>query len=499
MATFTGTNDPDRLSGSITADVMTGLAGDDWVNGIDGDDRIDGGDGQDVLSGDAGDDYILGGRDNDLLEGWDGNDLLHGGGGRDQLQGGEGNDQIFGADGRDTLAGQVGDDDLSGGGGDDFLSGGAGNDRLSGGGGRDVFSFNVTPGAEYDFQESEIGQDIAADFVRGQDIIHMARTIDTESGPFTSWKTFADLDTNGNGVLDEGDAFIAIRDVTLDGVTQASTVIDMAGVWELGERGSQTVTVFGVTDLGAGDIRDFDKFPSRGIHLNGGPGADVLVGTPRDDYIRGSTMVGGDRGDILRGLGGDDSLNGGLGSDRLEGGDGLDDLLGGEGDDQLFGGAGDDRLWGEPLPAAIETLTESMNDYLNGGAGDDRLYGSFGRDVLTGGQGRDVFGVEAVGRRFTDGSRPEMSVLVTDFVRGEDVLDDETISFNRYDFNGDGQIRGSDAYVTLQQVTYNDETKLSLVISLRADDATAASGKLTLFGVTGLDATDFLGRTLVDA
>ncbi|WP_159710580.1 calcium-binding protein [Geminicoccus flavidas] len=110
-------------------------------------------------------------------------------------------------------------------------------------------------------------------------------------------------------------------------------------------------------------------------------------------------------------------------------------------------------------------LGEADNHYLNGGAGDDRLYGSFGRDVLTGGQGRDLFGMEEVGRGFRDGSKPVKDVLVTDFVHGEDALDDETISFDRYDFNGDGQIKGSDAYVTLQQVAYNGDTKLSLVIT----------------------------------
>jgi Ca2+-binding RTX toxin-like protein len=498
MATFMGTNDPDRLSGRVSADVMTGLAGDDRINGIDGDDRLDGGDGRDELSGDQGDDYVLGGRDDDRLEGADGDDLLHGGGGNDQLRGEEDDDRIFGADGRDILAGQNGNDQLSGGGGDDFLSGGSGNDILSGGGGRDVFSFNVTPGLAYDFQETEIGQDIAVDFVRGQDNIHLAHSTEPD-GPITTWKTFADLDSNGSGLLDDGDMFVSIQNVTVDGVTKASTVIDMAGVWELGAPGSQTITIFGVSDLGEGDIRDFDKVPNEGIFLDGGPGPDTLTGTPRNDFIRGESGTVGSAADILRGLAGDDELLGGNGNDRLEGGDGFDFLRGGQGDDRLFGGAGDDTLRGDPLPAEIETFTEPFNDYLNGGAGDDRLYGSFGRDVLVGGQGRDIFGVEAVGRGFSDGSKPVMDVLVTDFVRGEDVLDDETISFDKYDFNGDGQIKGSDAYVTLKQVTYNEETKTSLVINLRADDATVASGKITLFGVTSLDAADFLGRTLAEA
>ena len=493
MAALIGTINPDLLAGTNAADVLVGLAGNDRINGIDGDDRLDGGDGEDVLSGDAGNDYVLGGRDNDMLAGEEGNDLLHGGSGNDKLYGEEGDDRLFGADGRDVLVGQIGHDQLFGGGGRDLLSGGSGNDLLVGGGDVDVFSFNVTPGISYESQEMEIGHDIAADFVRGQDIIHLANTTEPD-GPFTTWKTFEDLDSNGNAVLDEGDAFVSIQNVTLDGVSRASTVLDMAGIWDLGSPGSQTATIFGVTDLGQGDIRDFDRQLPEGILLHGGPGTDTLTGTPRDDFITGEA---GD--DLLRGLAGDDELLGNNGNDRLEGGDGFDHLRGAQGDDLLFGGAGDDFLRGDLRSGEIDVFTESFDDYVNGGAGDDRIYGSFGHDVLVGGQGRDVFGVEEVGRGFRDGSKPMMDVLVTDFVRGEDALDDETISFDQYDFNGDGQIKGSDAYVTLQQITYNGETKVSLVINLHAEDATVASGKLTLFSVLGLDAADFAGRNLPDA
>ncbi|WP_191058278.1 calcium-binding protein [Geminicoccus harenae] len=496
MAVLIGTIDPDRLEGGAAADVITGLAGDDWLTGAGGNDRIEGGDGQDVLSGDDGDDYVLGGRDNDQLSGWAGDDLLHGGAGQDQLFGGLGDDHLLGADGRDTLVGQNGNDRLEGGGGDDMLSGGSGNDVLSGGGGRDIFSFHVTPGTELDFQETEIGQDIAVDFVRGQDLLQLWQTREGESGPVTVGKSFADLDTNGNGVLDDGDALVTIQNATLDGVTRASTVLDMASAWDLGPAGSQTVTIFGVTDLGEDDIWGFGEDPFIGVILSGTSGPDELTGGAKNDFLDG---VAGD--DILRGLGSDDGLSGDLGDDRLEGGDGTDSLAGGHGDDVLFGGAGDDRLEGSPSFSVEDSvrLEGTDNDYLNGGAGDDQLHGSFGRDVLTGGQGRDIFGVEGVGLLQADGSKPPMDVLVTDFVRGEDLLDNRTLNFDQLDFNGDGQVKGSDAYVTLQQVTYNDETKLSLVINLRAEGATTASGKLTLFGVLGLDAADFAGRSLPDA
>jgi Ca2+-binding RTX toxin-like protein len=66
--------------------------------------------------------------------------------------------------------------------------------------------------------------------------------------------------------------------------------------------------------------------------LNGGAGADTLVGQ--------------EGADIINGLGGADSLYGSVGSDQLNGGEGADILDGGAGADTLDGGAGADRMDG---------------------------------------------------------------------------------------------------------------------------------------------------------
>ncbi|MBP1805045.1 type I secretion C-terminal target domain-containing protein [Rubellimicrobium aerolatum] len=98
---------------------------------------------------------------------------------------------------------------------------------------------------------------------------------------------------------------------------------------------------------------------------------DTLAGTPNDDDISGLTG-----NDSIWGGYGNDIIAGGTGADWLDGQDGNDTLDGGDGNDSLFGGLGLDRL--------------------SGGAGDDRFRAvsqDVAADVLTGGAGRDAYGL----------------------------------------------------------------------------------------------------------
>ncbi|USQ94891.1 FG-GAP-like repeat-containing protein [Caulobacter sp. RL271] len=88
-------------------------------------------------------------------------------------------------------------------------------------------------------------------------------------------------------------------------------VIAWRGVWE----GAEHVTVHLGVDAGT--------------TVNGGAGADALIGDAR--------------GETLNGLAGDDVLAGGAGDDTLNGGDGVDILIGGAGADRIDGGAGTDQ------------------------------------------------------------------------------------------------------------------------------------------------------------
>jgi Ca2+-binding RTX toxin-like protein len=124
-----------------------------------------------------------------VIVGTDGFDDLHGDGGNDTIVGLGGDDLLYGWLGDDVLQGGPGSDVLSGGEGNDILEGGADDDILYGDRGGDLFRFEGAFGSDIigDFGFSDhisIGTDLAADF--------------------------PSLDTNGNGVLDDSDASVAV-------------------------------------------------------------------------------------------------------------------------------------------------------------------------------------------------------------------------------------------------------------------------------------------------
>lgn len=94
---------------------------------------------------------------------------------------------------------------------------------------------------------------------------------------------------------------------------------------------------------------------------------------------RGNEITGTGLANTLHGYGGKDVLSGLGGNDLLYGGDGNDHVIGGDGDDQVKGGAGNDLLEGGV-----------GDDLVVGGTGADRLFGDAGDDLLDGGEGNDV-------------------------------------------------------------------------------------------------------------
>jgi hypothetical protein len=121
-------------------------------------------------------------------------------------------------------------------------------DLLFGEGGRDLFEYDVIV-----FAGEFGGADVVADFTRGQDVLAL-RFTDFDG---ITRGTFDDLDSNGNGRLGDRDAFVEVVRVTLGGVTEISTVIDVGGFAAsvgLPVSGTNTLTVFGVTGLTAGDL-----------------------------------------------------------------------------------------------------------------------------------------------------------------------------------------------------------------------------------------------------
>jgi Ca2+-binding RTX toxin-like protein len=130
-----------------------------------------------------------------------------------------------------------------------------------------------------------------------------------------------------------------------------------------------------------------------GDSINGGAGAETLVGEMGADLIRAGS--------------GDDRIDAGMDADTVSAGAGNDTVLGGMGADSLQGDAGDDWLDG-----GFDA------DVLVGGAGADTLVGGFGSDTLTGGEGADRFVVEVFWVDTVTDFQPGVDKLVVPASRG---------------------------------------------------------------------------------
>jgi Ca2+-binding RTX toxin-like protein len=173
----------------------------------------------------------------------------------------------------------------------------------------------------------------------------------------------------------------------------------------------------------------------------------------------GDTALGTDGNDVMRGLGGDDFIIGGEGNDNIFAGDGDDTVTGQEGDDRIFLGRGDDVSSNSDAFSELEDGPTGQlaggDDLIRGGAGADKiidvlgantlygdtgndilsgrdagydqgtadtLFGGFGNDVLrgddgdvmSGGEGSDVFDVYVSG--------DAAPAVITDFEEGENLI-----------------------------------------------------------------------------
>ncbi len=135
------------------------------------------------------------------------------------LDGTDGDNVLQGGEGDDALSGRSGDDTLDGGAGDDILAGGSGDDTLAGGG------------------DDDSGHDTIRLFNAAEDTLTFE-----EYGERLN--AFSDLDTNTNGVLDDGDAHISVN--------AGDTVIDLGGQTDGESEG--TIKLVGVTGLEADDM-----------------------------------------------------------------------------------------------------------------------------------------------------------------------------------------------------------------------------------------------------
>jgi Ca2+-binding RTX toxin-like protein len=310
------------------------------VNGLGGDDRIaattlPAGVTRLTLDGGAGDDILLGSQGADVFLGGDGNDFVFGDNGNDTALLGAGDDlfQWDPGDGNDTVEGQDGTDRLL-----FFGSGASENVDIVANGGRALFLRDVA-NVTMDLNDME-----AIEFrsLGGADNIVVGDLSGTDV-------TRIDLDLRGpNGGGDGAADTVTVNATNGDdvfGVTGDAGGIRVFGLQAevnifFQEQANDRLTLNG---LGGDDVINASSLEADGIQLtmNGGLGADILIGSEGDDLING-----GDGNDTALMGAGDDTFvwNPGDDNDTLEGQAGFDTML--------FNGA---------------NVAENINIFANGG------------------------------------------------------------------------------------------------------------------------------------
>ncbi|QAU35560.1 nidogen-like domain-containing protein [Janthinobacterium sp. 17J80-10] len=431
--TLTGDANGNRLEGRNGNDSLVGGAGNDTFLGGNGADTMDGGIGTDFLdystataavtanlaTGTTSDDgtgaidtftgmeYLIGGSAGDFLTGDAANN---------RIEGRNGNDSLVGADGSDTLTGDAGNDTLDGGNAADTLIGGAGADVLDGGAGIDVLDYRLqTGGVNANLLTGTASND-------GSGSIDTLANFENMIGGTGSDTLTGDAGNNRIEGLSGND--------NIDGGDGADTLIGGLGADTI--NGGNGVDMLDYTSTGT----------SVTVNLLAGTATD---GSGTDTVLNVENINGGSGADTLIGDAGNNRIDGSFGSDSLSGGDGNDTLIGGTGFDTLNGGNGIDLVDYTAMTGAVTvnlgtgTASDSTGgtdtlvnvEYVNGGAagdtlignaannriegrnGNDTITGAAGSDTLIGGAGNDVF-------RFV--TTADGSDTLSDFTSGTDAI-----------------------------------------------------------------------------
>jgi Ca2+-binding RTX toxin-like protein len=308
------------VSGSEGANdrlVVNGLGGNDFISasslpaGVVGL-TVDGGAGNDVILGSAGADILLGGDGNDFVDGLRGDDLAFLGAGNDTFVWNPG-------DGSDTVEGQSGSDTL-------LFNGSNVAERIdvSANGSRVRFTRDVANitmdlnGVETINFNARGGADtITVNDLSGTDTtkvnLHLEGTPGFGGGDGAADSVIVN-GTNGNDVIAVAGSAAG---VTVSGLTAVVTITGSEGNLD-----QLTVNALGGDDVVNASTLQQGAFAT--LTVNGGAGADLLIGSKGDDL-----MIGGTGNDTaLMGAGNDTFVwSPGDGSDIVEGQAGFDTLL----------------------------------------------------------------------------------------------------------------------------------------------------------------------------
>ncbi|HEV2818795.1 MAG TPA: calcium-binding protein [Allosphingosinicella sp.] len=327
--------------------------------------------GNDVLTGTAGDDTIQGLGGDDVLT-----DTLDG---EDRLLGGDGNDRITvihrSGNGRATVDGGAGNDRILVAGPDNTIATGSGADVVLGEGRLIVTDF--TPGD-------------GGDRIEWAPILARLALWDQASNPFAGQQWLRAL---------QNPTSLAIQyDSSGSGGGSWSDFIYLGGIT------AAQLTAFNLSGL------TIDGAAPTNLVLNGGAGADDLLGLAGSDTINGAggndTIYGGIGHDTIDGGDGDDFIDGELGSDTITGGQGNDVLVDSYGyQGSVDGGIGNDTITVDlaaasfMVPGPLGAATHVFFRSVFGGEGDDLITFVARKDTqatIEGGNGNDEIRYSAV-------------------------------------------------------------------------------------------------------
>ena len=376
-----------------------------------------------------------------------------------------------------TLTGNASDNVITGGAGNDWLQGGAGADQFIGGAGTDWVSYaDSTAAIIFDLATGAFSGIGAGDTFTG---------IEKFSGTNFGDKIIASTNADSFDGAAGFDA-VSYASATLGVGINLTTLVNSG--WASGDVFSR-VEIFEGTAFADSFVGDIDN----NIFI-GGAGADTFDGSYGADsvwYLTSSAAVtvnlatatasGGDAtGDTfanienLMGSNFDDTLTGTASGSRIEGAEGNDIIYGGAGSDTIYGGfgtiteafntnntgnqadiiyAGDGNDFifsagnyenvgqGQPLDVGTEIYAGAGNDTVranqatvDGGTGNDMI--TISRGVAYGGDGDDQLIGDLSGYSLLGGN-------------GSD-----TLSFNFFGGNGDGQDGGDDYVINTENMSY---------------------------------------------
>lgn len=368
-----------------------------------------------TINAGAGDDLVYGGNSADTITAGAGHDIVFSYGGNDIIDGGDGTNVIWAGAGNDHVVGGADADDIRAGSGDDMLYGGAGNNvSLDGGAGTDWLSFNGV-------NASQLNGTLTATQALEKWLAFAGTT-------FTSVTFTADATGSGTATHVSG------------GATQTSAVANVEHL--IGSHGDDTLNMAAYTGISHTlyglDGNDVLTGSDRADVLYGGAGQDSILGGAGNDLIFTAITSTGTGTDATA-LAGTNSDGSGGGLTRgvitgimniVDGGDGADTVVGGAGNDYFiaangqsgdgtnidvfYGAGGTDTVDFSDYTAQIildplnnvarsggveiarfhdveQWLTGSGNDIFTGTSANETVYGNGGDDTFTSNGGNDVF------------------------------------------------------------------------------------------------------------